>query len=74
MRLEDFVSGLASDGLLVLSISDGKVDDYLITKPAARTIIHRDNAGLSASILEDDDRIIKNGTMADIIQMLKMVK
>lgn len=74
MKLEDFVRGLASDGLLVLSISDGKVDDHLVTRPAARTVIHRDNAGISASILEDDDRIIKNGSMADIIKMLKTVK
>ncbi|KNC93761.1 hypothetical protein [Trabulsiella odontotermitis] len=74
MKLEAFVRNLALDGLLVLSISDGEVVDFLVTAAAARTVIHRDKGGLSACILEGDDSIIKNGSMADIIQMLKTVK
>lgn len=58
MKLNEFVSSLLTDGIVVLSVKSGEVTDYLVSGLAAKTVINNDDGRLSAQVLSENHRII----------------
>ena len=67
MKLKEFVRDLVCDGVLVISVSNGEIVDYLISPSASRILIYRGSKGLSAHQLTGDDKIINLKNMKNSI-------
>ncbi|WP_320727775.1 hypothetical protein [Enterobacter sp. 118C5] len=71
MKLNEFAAGLTKDGILVLCLTDGEITDYLVTSKALRTLIRQKEGGLSAQVLDDEDRIIILNSLPEALKVLK---
>ncbi|HAS1471567.1 TPA: hypothetical protein QCG03_000748 [Enterobacter bugandensis] len=71
MKLNEFAAGLIKDGILVLCLTDGEIIDYLVTSKALRTLIRQEEGGLSAQVLDDEDRIINLNSLPEALEVLK---
>lgn len=71
MKLNEFAAGLTKDGILVLCLNDGEITDYLVTSNALRTLIRQEEGGLSAQVLDEEDRIINLNSLPEALKVLK---
>lgn len=71
MKLNEFAAGLTKDGIIVLCLTDGEITDYLVTSKALRTLIRQEEGGLSAQVLDNEDRIINLKTLPEALKVLK---
>lgn len=71
MKLNEFAASLTKDGLLVLTLSNGEITDFLVTSNTLRTLIRRDGDKLSAQALGEDERIINLNSLPEALKVLK---
>ncbi|MDH1318603.1 hypothetical protein N5C39_09515 [Enterobacter bugandensis] len=71
MKLSDFAASLTRNGMLVLCLTDGEITDYLVTSKALRTLIRQEKGGLSAQVMDDEDRIINLNTLPEALKVLR---
>ncbi|HED1243937.1 TPA: hypothetical protein R4S04_001778 [Enterobacter bugandensis] len=71
MKLNEFAASLTKDGILVLCLNDGEITDYLVTSKALRTLIRQEEGGLSAQVLDEEDRIINLNSLPEALKVLK---
>lgn len=74
MKLNDFAKGLTRNGIIVLNVSEGEITDYIVSEAATRTLIFRNELGVSSHCLDEGVCIVSDPVTINILRMLKGIK
>lgn len=68
MKLNDFAGMLINEGLIVFSVSNGDIVDFLTVVAPEKTLITRTGGRLAVRRLDSDERIVSVQTLTDSLK------